>query len=158
VGNLVDVNTEPLATVTSLDPVHVTIAVSVTTAYPGANAEVVEQSVAAPIEAQVNGVDDMLYMSSTSTNDGGYALMVTFEVGADPDITAVNVQNRVAVATGQLPQEVTRQGVVTQKQSTNTRVALRTHGCAQGGCGQENPTQVLDSVHVGVTLKWAAAV
>ena len=116
-GNLVDVNTEPLATVTSLDPVHVTIAVSVTTAYPGANAEVVEQSVAAPIEAQVNGVDDMLYMSSTSTNDGGYALMVTFEVGADPDITAVNVQNRVAVATGQLPQEVTRQGVVTQKQS-----------------------------------------
>jgi hydrophobe/amphiphile efflux-1 (HAE1) family protein len=79
---------------------------------------VVEQSVAGPIEAQVNGVDDMLYMSSTSANDGSYALTVTFAVGTDPDIAAVNVQNRVAIANAQLPAEVTRQGLITKKQST----------------------------------------
>ena len=93
--------------------------VSVTTSYPGASAEVVEQSVAGPIEAQVNGVDDMLYMSSSSTSNGSYQLTVTFAVGTDPDIAAVNVQNRVAITTGQLPQEVTREGVITQKQSSN---------------------------------------
>ncbi len=98
--------------------------VQVSTSYPGASAEVVEQSVAAPIEAQVNGVDDMLYMSSTSSNSGEYTLTVTFEVGTDPDIAAVNVQNRVAVAEGKLPQEVVRQGVVTQKQSTNMLLVI----------------------------------
>ena len=98
--------------------------VSVTTVYPVANVEVVEQSVAGPIEAQVNGVDNMLYMPSTSTNDGGYALTVTFEVGTDSDIAAVNVQNRVTVATGQLPQEVACQGVVTQKQSTSMLLVI----------------------------------
>ena len=93
--------------------------VKVTASYPGANANVVEQSVAAPIEAKVNGVDDMLYMSSTSSNDGSYALTVTFKVGTDPDIAAVNVQNRVATANSSLPQDVIRQGVITQKQSTS---------------------------------------
>lgn len=93
--------------------------VQVTATYPGASAEVVEQSIAAPIEAQVNGVDDMLYMSSTSANDGSYTLTVTFEVGTDPDIASVNVQNRVALATPQLPSDVTKQGVTTQKQSSN---------------------------------------
>ncbi len=93
--------------------------VKVSTVYSGANASAVEQSVAAPIEEKVNGVDGMLYMSSTSGNDGSYDLTVTFRVGTDPDIAAVNVQNRVATATSQLPQEVTRNGVVTQKQSTS---------------------------------------
>ena len=93
--------------------------VQVTTSYPGANANVVEQSVATPIEAQVNGVDDMIYMSSNSSNNGNYTLTVTFEVGTDPDIAAVNVQNRVAIANAQLPQEVRNQGVVTKKQSAN---------------------------------------
>ncbi|TDL85301.1 efflux RND transporter permease subunit [Meridianimarinicoccus aquatilis] len=93
--------------------------VSVTANYTGANAETVESTVAAPIEAQVNGVDDMIYMSSDSNDNGGYSLSVTFEVGTDPDIAAVNVQNRVAQALASLPTEVTDNGVVTQKAATN---------------------------------------
>ncbi|NDW45351.1 efflux RND transporter permease subunit [Ruegeria sp. PrR005] len=93
--------------------------VSVSANYTGANAETVENAVAAPIEAQVNGVDDMLYMTSSSADNGSYSLSVTFEVGTDPDIASVNVQNRVAQALSALPTEVTNSGVVTQKSSTN---------------------------------------
>ncbi|MGQ0528562.1 MAG: efflux RND transporter permease subunit, partial [Panacagrimonas sp.] len=89
----------------------------VSTSFPGADAATVEQSVAAPIEQQVNGVEDMLYMSSKSGNDGSYALTITFDIGTDQDIAAVQVQNRVAIAQRQLPQEVVRQGVsVTKRQ------------------------------------------
>ena len=101
--------------------------VQVTASYPGANAEVVEQAVATPIEAQVNGVDDMLYMSSTSANDGSYTLTVTFNVGTDPDQAAINVQNRVSLAQSSLPQEVVRQGVTTRKQSTNMLLVVNLH-------------------------------
>ncbi len=93
--------------------------VQVTAKYPGANAEVVEQTVAAVIEAEVNGVEGMTYMSSKSSNDGSYTLTVTFAVGIDGDTAQVNVQNRVAQATPKLPEEVTRQGVSTKKQSTS---------------------------------------
>lgn len=93
--------------------------VQVTTSYPGANARVVAETVAQPIEEQVNGVEGMLYMSSTCTNNGEYALTVTFEVGTDLDMAAVLVQNRVAIAEPSLPEEVKRNGIATKKQSTN---------------------------------------
>ncbi|MBW2288343.1 MAG: multidrug efflux RND transporter permease subunit [Deltaproteobacteria bacterium] len=93
--------------------------VKVSTSYPGANAQIVADTVAAPIEQQVNGVEGMIYMSSTSANDGSYALTVTFEVGSDLDMAQVLVQNRVAIAEARLPEEVKRQGVTTKKQSTS---------------------------------------
>ncbi len=91
--------------------------VSVTASYPGASAQVVADSVAAPIEQQVNGVERMLYMSSQCTNDGAYNLTVTFELGTDLNMAQVLVQNRVALAMPQLPREVQVQGVNTKKKS-----------------------------------------
>jgi hydrophobe/amphiphile efflux-1 (HAE1) family protein len=93
--------------------------VSVTATYPGAGAEVVAQTVAQVIEDKVVGVDDMIYMSSTSAADGSYALSVSFAVGTDPDIATVNVQNRVALAEPLLPPEVRQLGVRVAKQSTS---------------------------------------
>ena len=114
-AGLIALNSLPIAEYPDIAPPQV----KVTTSYPGANATVVEQSVASPIEAKVNGVENMLYMSSTSGNNGSYELTITFAVGTDPDIAAVNVQNRVATANSSLPQDVIRQGVITQKQSTS---------------------------------------
>ena len=92
--------------------------IQVTTSYPGANASLVQQLVASNIETQVNGVDGMLYMESSSTNDGYYTLTVTFKVGTDPNLAQVNVQNRVAIAIPSLPQAVQKIGVTTKTQST----------------------------------------
>jgi len=92
--------------------------VQVTATYPGANATTVVNNIALPIEQQVNGVEGMLYMQSTSTNDGVYSLTVTFDIGTDLDFAQVLVQNRVAAALAALPQAVQEQGVTTQKRST----------------------------------------
>src|SRR4051812_39911658 len=98
--------------------------VQVTASYPGANAQVVADSVAAPIEQQVNGVEKMMYMSSQCTNDGNYTLTVTFQLGADLNMAQVLVQNRVALALPQLPEQVQVQGVNTQKRSPSILLAI----------------------------------
>jgi len=92
--------------------------VSVRAVYPGASATVLEQTVAAPLENQINGVEHMLYMRSTSTSSGMVEIQVTFEIGADVDTAALNVNNRVKQAEPRLPQEVRRQGVTVEKGSS----------------------------------------
>src|SRR5712675_2228070 len=98
--------------------------VSVTAVYPGANAQVVADSVAAPIEQQVNGVERMLYMSSQCTNDGAYNLTITFELGTDLNFAQVLVQNRVSLALPQLPNQVQVQGVNTKKKSPSILLVI----------------------------------
>ena len=92
--------------------------VQVTANYPGASAQVVEEAVAQPIEAQVVGVDQSIYMKSVSGNDGSYTLTVSFALGTNPDIDTVNVNNRVQTAQSQLPAQVTLQGLTVQKRSS----------------------------------------
>ena len=99
--------------------------VSVTTSYPGASAAVVDATIAQPIEAQVVGVDKLIYMKSVSGNDGSYTLTASFELGTDPDINTVNVNNRVQIALSSLPQGVQRQGVTVRRQSCARRQRSR---------------------------------
>lgn len=105
--------------------------VQVAATYQGANAETVLNSVLIPLEEEINGVEGMTYMTSTATNDGSATIKVYFELGTDPDIAAVNVQNRVSSASSVLPQEVTESGVTTQKQQTSNVLIL--------GIYSENP-------------------
>jgi HAE1 family hydrophobic/amphiphilic exporter-1 len=98
--------------------------VLVTATYPGANAETILRSVAPSLEESINGVENMIYMSSTASNDGTLAITVYFKLGTNPDQAEVNVQNRVAQATSQLPAEVVQQGIVTSKQQNSLIMAV----------------------------------
>ncbi len=114
IAGLLAIPTLPIAQYPDMVPPTV----QVTATYPGADSATVEQTVAAPIEQQVNGAEGMLYMVSKSRNDGTYQLTVTFEVGRDPDLAAVDVQNRVNRANSTLPTDVVQQGITVKKQST----------------------------------------
>src|SRR5215468_8055554 len=103
----------PVAQYPEISPPAVTVSIN----YPGASAAVVADTVAAPIEQQVNGVEGMLYMSSQSGNDGSYTLSVTFEIGTDLNTALVMVQNRVTLAMPQLPTEVQLQGITIRKKT-----------------------------------------
>ncbi len=92
--------------------------------YPGASPQVIAETVAAPLEQEINGVEHMLYMTSSSTNDGAMSLTITFELGTNLDIAQVQVQNRVAIAESRLPEEVRRLGLVTQKSSPDLMIAV----------------------------------
>ncbi len=115
IAGLVTLSGLPIAQYPELAPPTV----QVSTSYPGANAQVIADTVAAPIEQQINGVEGMIYMSSTSTNSGVYSLTVSFETGTDADMAAVLVQNRVAIANPSLPEEVKKVGVSTKKRSNS---------------------------------------
>lgn len=114
IAGLVSFGALPVAKFPEISPPTV----QVSCVYPGANATTIAETVATPIEQEVNGVEGMLYMSSTSASDGSYTLTVTFELGTDMDMAAVLVQNRVAIAQPKLPSEVRNQGITTKKQST----------------------------------------
>jgi hydrophobe/amphiphile efflux-1 (HAE1) family protein len=101
--------------------------VQVSATYPGADSETIALTVGSPIEEEVNGVEGMLYMSSTTSSAGTYTLSITFEIGTDPDIAQVNTQNRVSQALAQLPQIVQQLGVNTQAQSTNLLGVIAVH-------------------------------
>ena len=124
VAGLVTLNMLPVAQYPDITPPTV----QVNAVYPGANAETVAQTVGIPIEQQVNGVEGMMYMSSTSSASGAYSLTVTFEVGTDIDMATVMVQNRVSVALNSLPEAVKQQGVTVQKKSSNIVMMLTLSG------------------------------
>ena len=120
ISGLASIRSLPIAQYPEIAPPVVTVRA----VYPGASAEVLEQTVAAPLENQINGVEDMLYMASNSSSNGVVEINVTFEIGTNVDQSALNVNNRVKQAEARLPLEVRRQGVSVEKNSTSFLLVL----------------------------------
>src|SRR6516162_6856697 len=125
--------------------------------YPGANAQVVADTVAAPIEQQVNGVEKMLYMTSQSNNDGSYTLDVTFEIGTDINMAQVLTQNRVAIAEPSLPDVVRSIGVTTKKRSQDILLAISLYSEDNPATGQPYYDALYLSNYTTIQLKDAIA-
>ena len=123
-AGLVAMTALPVQQYPTITPVQVTVSAT----YPGADSKTLADSVAAPIEAQINGVDNMLYMSSTSSSTGQLTLTVYFSLDTNPDIAQVQVQNRVNLALPQLPSAVTQQGVSVQKKSSSIMMLVAVFG------------------------------
>jgi hydrophobe/amphiphile efflux-1 (HAE1) family protein len=142
IAGLIAMTRIPVAQFPDIVPPQVTV----TTHYPGASAAVVESTVGQPLEAQVNGVDQMLYMKSNSANDGSYTLTVSFALGTNPDIDVVNVNNRVQAALPKMPAEVQQQGVVVQKRSSAILEFLQFY--SEGG--KQDPLFISNYVTINV--------
>ena len=137
--------------------------IRVTATYPGASAVGVEQSVATPVEQEVNGVESMVYMKSSNTSDGRMMLDVNFEVGTDQDMANVLTQNRVSAAQARLPVEVTQQGVTVKKQSPSILMLISAL-LPEGELRRELPDQLLrhqparpDPAHPRASPRWTSS-
>ena len=127
-AGLLTVSSLPVAQYPDITPPTVSVMAS----YPGANAETVARTIGVPIEEQINGVENMLYMSSNSGSDGSYSLTVTFEQGTDIDQAAIDVQNRLNQAEPTLPAAVKQQGITVNKESTNIVLFCALEGDSTG--------------------------
>src|SRR3978361_358233 len=114
IAGLVALSAIPIAQYPNVTPPQVTVSIT----YPGASAQTVANTIAEPVEEQVNGAPGMIYMQSSEASSGTYALTVTFGIGTDPSIDQVNVQNRVQIAEAQLPSEVQSEGITVRAAST----------------------------------------
>ena len=131
-AGLISILTLPVAQYPDITPSQI----SITTTYPGADAKTVQETVVQPIEAQINGVKDMLYVSSNATDTGMATITVTFDIGTDGDSNTVNTQNRVNWANAQLPEEVRRQSVIVKEKSSSMLQVIALY----------SPTGVYDSL------------